>query len=107
MLFAICNASAQATALAFTQDGIERWWENGGAGAGRHGHWADKRSSRMQTNSKHITMDGDEVRLLEKYEKQFGETPPIAFLDPKTSKRMMKKALLENLPFNESDIEDL
>jgi len=29
----------------------------------------------MQTNSKHVTMDGEEVRLLERYEKQFGETP--------------------------------
>jgi len=35
----------------------------------------------MQTNSKHVTMDGEEVRLLERYEKQFGETPPVGLLE--------------------------
>jgi hypothetical protein len=43
------------------------------------------------TNSEHITMDGEEVKLLEKYEQKFGETPPIAFVDPETSKKMMRK----------------
>jgi len=59
----------------------------------------------MQANSEYITMDGEEVILLEKYEKQFGETPPIAFIDPKTSKRLMRKALRDNCPFNEKDLE--
>jgi hypothetical protein len=59
-----------------------------------------QRSGRM-TNSEHITMDGEEVKLLEKYEQKFGETPPIAFIDPETSKKMMRKALRDDLPFNE------
>jgi len=59
----------------------------------------------MQTNSEHITMDGDEADLLEEYEKKFGETPPIAFVDPETSKRMMKRALRDNRPFDEKDLE--
>jgi hypothetical protein len=63
-----------------------------------------QRSGRM-TNSEHITMDGEEVKLLEKYERKFGETPPIAFIDPETSKKMMRKALRDNLAFNEKDLE--
>src|SRR5690348_14662829 len=63
-----------------------------------------QRSGRM-INSEHITMDGDEVELLEKYEQKFGETPPIAFTDPETSKKMMRKALKDNIPFNEKDLE--
>jgi hypothetical protein len=50
-------------------------------------------------------MDGDEADLLEEYEKKFGETPPIAFVDPETSKRMMKRALRDNRPFDEKDLE--
>jgi hypothetical protein len=57
------------------------------------------------TNSEHITMDGDEVELLEKYEQKFGETPPIAFTDSETSKKMMRKALRDNIPFNEKDLQ--
>ena len=50
-------------------------------------------------------MDGEERVLLERYEAQFGETPPVAFLDPITSKRMIKRALRNNCPFNEKDFE--
>ena len=63
--------------------------------------WSDK----MQTNEEHVTMDGEERELLERYEAKFGETPPIAFLDPDTSKRMIKAALRKNRPFNEKDLE--
>ncbi len=28
----------------------------------------------------HVTIDGEELQLLERYEEQFGETPPIYFL---------------------------
>jgi hypothetical protein len=63
-----------------------------------------QRSGRM-TNSEHITMDGEEVKLLEKYEQKFRETPPIAFVDPETSKKMMRKALRDNLPFNEKELD--
>jgi hypothetical protein len=31
----------------------------------------------MKTAPKHVTMDGDELQLLERYEEQFGETPPL------------------------------
>jgi hypothetical protein len=40
----------------------------------------------MKTNREHVTMDDQERVLLEKYEAQFGETPPVAFLDPIASK---------------------
>ena len=59
----------------------------------------------MQANSEHTTMDGEELDLLEKYEKQFNETPPVAFIDPQTSKRMIRKALRDNRPFDEKDLE--
>jgi len=36
----------------------------------------------------HITMDAEEARLIEKYEEKFGGVPPVAFLDPPTSKKM-------------------
>jgi len=59
----------------------------------------------MRTNREHVTMDGNEAKLLDRYEAQFGETPPIAFLDPQTSKRMMMAAIQNNRPFNEEDLE--
>ena len=59
----------------------------------------------MQTNEEHVTMDGEEWELLERYEAQFGETPPVAFLDPNTSKRMIKAAIRKNRPFNEKDLD--
>ena len=59
----------------------------------------------MQANSEHTTMDGEELDLLEKYEKQFNETPPVGFIDPQTSKRMIRKALRDNRPFDEKDLE--
>jgi hypothetical protein len=40
-------------------------------------------------------------------EKAFGETPPVAFVDPKTSKRMMKQALTSKTPFNEEDLDPI
>jgi hypothetical protein len=50
-------------------------------------------------------MDGNEAKLLDRYEEQFGETPPIAFLDPHTSKRLLMNAIRNNRPFNEKDLE--
>ena len=52
----------------------------------------------------HITMDGEECDLIERYEAVFGETPPVAFLDPETSMRMMLRAFQENRPFDEADV---
>jgi hypothetical protein len=59
----------------------------------------------MRTNREHVTMDGNEAKLLDRYEAQFGEAPPIAFLDPQTSKRLMMDAIRNNRPFNEKDLE--
>jgi hypothetical protein len=59
----------------------------------------------MKTNRERDTMDDEERVLLEKYEARFGETPPVAFLDPITSKRLVKRALCNNRPFNEKDVE--
>jgi hypothetical protein len=59
----------------------------------------------MKTALKHVTMDENELRLLERYEQRFGETPPVAFLAPQTSKRMIMDALQRNRPFNEKDLE--
>jgi hypothetical protein len=53
----------------------------------------------------HITMDGEEAELIDRYEKQFGEVPPVAFIHPDTSKMMIMRALLNNRPFNEKDLE--
>ena len=50
-----------------------------------------------------ITMDGEEMRLLVLYERTFGETPPVAHLDPETSKRLIKQALKSKSPVNEKD----
>ena len=51
-----------------------------------------------------ITMDAEEIELLDQYEAKFGETPPVAFLDPETSKMMLLRAFQENRPFNEKDV---
>jgi hypothetical protein len=65
----------------------------------------------MKVNRDHVTMYGEERVLLERHEalfgtvRLFGETPPVAFLDPITSKRMIKRALRNNCPFNEKDVE--
>lgn len=61
----------------------------------------------MKTAHRHVTMDGQELRLLERYEERFGETPPVYFLAPATSKRLIMAALRRNRPFNEKDLEEL
>ncbi len=48
-----------------------------------------------------VTMDAEEIRLLDRYEAEFKEVPPIAFCDPETSKRLLKEALNSKIPFNE------
>ena len=52
----------------------------------------------------HITMDGEECDLIERYEALFDEAPPVAFLDPETSMRMIHRAILDNRPFDEADV---
>jgi hypothetical protein len=61
---------------------------------------------RNPMNDKHITMDGEEIELIEKYEEKFGSVPPVAFLDPPTSKKMIRESLDSNRPFSESDISE-
>ncbi len=51
-----------------------------------------------------ITMDAEEMRLLDRYEKEFGETPPVAFMYPKTSKKIIRQALATKKPFSEKDL---
>lgn len=63
-----------------------------------------REQDRMKTAHEHVTMDGTELRLLERYEERFGETPPVYFLAPKTSKRLIIDALRRNRPFNEKDL---
>ena len=63
------------------------------------------KGGKMKIAHNHVTMDGEELQLLERYEEQFGETPPIYFLTPETSKRMIIDALRRNRPFNEEDLE--
>ncbi len=48
-----------------------------------------------------------ELDLLEEYEKKFNETPPVAFLDPNTSKKLMRKAINNGVPFNEKDLKKM
>ena len=45
-----------------------------------------------------------EMDLMDLYVERFGETPPIAFLDPDTSKRLMRQSLSSGKPFSEKDL---
>jgi hypothetical protein len=65
------------------------------------------KTPRTKAATKLVTMDGQELRLLERYEAQFGETPPVYFLAPATSKRLIASALKRNRPFDEKDVEEL
>ncbi len=53
------------------------------------------------------TIDAEELMLLNRYEKEFKETPPIAFLDPRVSKKLLKEALRSNIPFSEKGLDSL
>ena len=53
------------------------------------------------------TIDEEELKLLNRYEAEFKETPPIAFLDPRVSKRLLKEALRSKIPFSEKDLDSL
>ena len=54
----------------------------------------------------HITMDDVEMKLIDKYEEKFGCMPPVAFLDPQTSKKMIRESLGSNCPFSEADFNE-
>ena len=45
-----------------------------------------------------------ELDLLKEYEKEFNETPPVAFLDPETSEKLMREAIKNGKPFDEKDL---
>ena len=57
----------------------------------------------METEDR-VTIDGAELALLEKYEQAFGEVPPVAFLDPQTSKKLMRIALKSKRPITDNDL---
>ncbi|MFZ4537632.1 hypothetical protein [Propionivibrio sp.] len=52
-----------------------------------------------------MTIDGDEMMLLDRYEAEFKETPPVAFLDPALSKKLLKEALRSKTPFGEKELD--
>jgi len=51
-------------------------------------------------------MDNIEMKLIDKYEEKFGCVPPVAFLDPKTSKKMIRESLVSNRAFSEADFSE-
>ena len=51
-----------------------------------------------------ITIDEDEMILINRYEAMFNEIPFIAFLHPDESKRLLKKALKSKTPYKFKDI---
>ena len=53
-----------------------------------------------------ITMDNIEMKLIDKYEEKLGCVPPVAFLDPKTSKKMIRESLVSNRAFSEADFNE-
>ena len=57
-------------------------------------------------SDQHITMDDKEAKLIDEYEEKFGCVPPVAFLDPKTSKKMIRESLGSNRPFSEADFNE-
>ena len=54
----------------------------------------------------HITMDDVEMKLIDKYEEKFGCVPPVAFLDPRTSKKMIRESLGSNRSISEADFNE-
>jgi hypothetical protein len=54
-----------------------------------------------------ITMDAEEMILLDRYQQEFKEAPPVAFLDPELSKRLIKQALRFKTPFSEKDLDPM
>ncbi len=53
-----------------------------------------------------MTMDSIEMKLIDKYEEKFGCVRPVAFLDPKTSKKMIRESLVSNRAFSEADLNE-
>jgi hypothetical protein len=51
-----------------------------------------------------ITIDEEEMILIDRYEAIFKEIPFIAFLHPDESKRLLKKALKSKTPYKFEDI---
>lgn len=51
-----------------------------------------------------ITIDEEELILIERYEAMFNEIPFIAFLHPDESKKLLKKALKSKTPYKFEDI---
>lgn len=53
------------------------------------------------------TMTDEEIDFMDKYIEKFKETPPIAFMHPNLSVKLMKKALETGIPFDEKYVAGL
>ena len=65
------------------------------------------KTTRTKTVNARVTMDGEELWLLERYEERFGETPPVYFFALARSKKLIVSALKRNRPFDEKDLVEL
>jgi hypothetical protein len=54
-----------------------------------------------------VTIDAEEMALIDRYEAEFKEIPFIAFLDPKTSKKLIREALRSRIPFGIKELKAL
>ena len=54
-----------------------------------------------------ITIDEEEMMLIERYEAMFKEIPFVAFMHPDESKKLLKKALKSKTPYKYDDIPEL
>ncbi|MBK7236329.1 MAG: hypothetical protein IPI02_12125 [Sterolibacteriaceae bacterium] len=51
-----------------------------------------------------VTIDEEEMMLIDLYEAKFKETPFIAFIHPDLSKQLLKRALKSNKPYKFEEI---
>jgi len=65
------------------------------------------KTTRTKTVNARVTMDGEELWLLERYEERFGEAPTVYFLAPATPKRLIVSALKRTCPLDEKDVEEM
>ena len=54
-----------------------------------------------------VTIDEEEMMLIDRYEAMFKEIPFIAFMHPDDSKKLLKKALKSKTPYKLDDIPDM
>jgi len=54
-----------------------------------------------------VTIDAEEMALIDRYEAEFKEIPFIAFLDPRASKKLVREALRSKTPFGIKELKAL